>query len=113
MTTKCARLVVFCSAMLLGGIATTTGSQQVVRVRSDSSMNPFRERVAAYTQLRQQIIGDLLENGIDPSAEDGREFRHRLGLAIREARRHAQPGEIFCTEVAGHMQKLVWNALRG
>ena len=41
-------------------------------------MSPFRERVAAYTQLRQEIIARLLENGIDPNADDGREFRNQL-----------------------------------
>lgn len=113
MSTRCVRLVVFCSALLLGGITTTTGSRQVVG-RSDSSMNLFRERVAAYTRLRRQIIDDLLENGIDPTAkDDGRQFRQRLGLAIRQARRHARPGEIFCLQVAGHMRLMVWNALLG
>ena len=48
MTTKCARLVVFCSAMLLGGIATMTGSGQLVTVRSDSSFHPFRDRVECF-----------------------------------------------------------------
>ena len=113
MSTRRVRLVVFCSAMLLGGIATTTESGHVVTGRSDSSVNLFRERVAAYTELRLQIIDDLLENGIDPNAQDGREFRQRLGLAIRDARRHSQPGEIFCAEVAGHLRQVVWNALRG
>ena len=113
MSTKSVRLVVFCSAMLLGGIATMTDSGQWVTVRSDSSLHPFRERVAAYTQLRRHIIDDLLENGIDPSAEDGREFRQRLGLALREARRQSQPGEIFCAEVAGHLRQMAWNALLG
>ena len=113
MFTRCVRLVVFCSAMLLGGIATTTESGHVVTGRSDSSVSLFRERVAAYTELRLQIIDYLLENGIDPNAQDGREFRHRLGLGIREARRRSQPGEIFCPEVAGHLRQMVWNALLG
>ena len=113
MTTK-TRLVVFCCVILLGGFAATTGMRNEPPIRPGSSVNLFRERVAAYTQLRQQIIADLLESGIDPNAEDdGMEFRHRLGLAIREARRHARPGEIFCVEVAGHMRQAVWNALRG
>ena len=113
MSTKSVRLVAFCSAMLLGGIATMTDSGQLGTVQSGSSLHPFRERVAAYTQLRRQIIDDLLENGTDPSAEDGREFRQRLGLALHEARRQSQPGEIFCAEVAGHMRQMVWNALLG
>lgn len=113
MTTKSARLVVFCSAILLGGLAETPGTRNELPIRSGSSVNPFRERVAAYTQLRQQIIADLLESGIDPNADDGREFRNRLGLAIREARRQAQPGDIFCVEIAGHMRQVVWNTLQG
>lgn len=114
MTTKSAHLAVFCAVILLGGFAATTGIQREPPIRPASSVNPFRERVASYTQLRQQIIADLLEHGIDPNGEDdGVEFRQRLGLAIREARRQAQPGEIFCVEVAGHMRRAVWNALRG
>ena len=113
MTTKSALIVVFCSAMLLGGLAATTGSRDELPVRSGSPVSPFRERVAAYSQLRQQIITDLLENGIDPNADDGREFRNRLGLAIREARRQSQPGEIFCAEVAGYMRQVVWTTLQG
>lgn len=113
MTTKCVRLVVVCSAVLLGGVATMTDSGLPVTVRSDSSLHPFRERAAAYTQLRRQIIDGLLETGIDPNAENGREFRLRLGLALRDARRQSQPGEIFYPEVAGHMRQMVWNALRG
>ena len=128
MTTKSARVVGFCSAMLLAGLAASMTSRDALPVRSGSAVSrsgsavspfpervsPFRERVSAYTQLRQQIITDLVENGIDPNAaDDGREFRNRLGLAIREARRHAQPGEIFCMEVAGHMRQAVWNSLQG
>ena len=112
MTTKSASLVVVCSAMLLGGLVATTGSRDELPVRSGSTVRPFRERVAAYTRLRQQIITELLENGIDPNADDGREFRNRLGLAIREARRRAQPGEIFSADVAGRMRRVVWNTLR-
>lgn len=114
MTTKLARRIVFCSAMVLGSIATTMGSGPVMRAPSDGPVSLFRARVAAYTQLRQQIAATLQEDGIDPSAEDGgREFRHALGLAIREARRHAQPGEIFCAEIAGHIRRRVLNALQG
>jgi len=112
MTTKSARFVVVVSAMLLGGL-TITISRGELLVRSDSAASPFRQRVAAYAQLRQRIINDLLEIGIDPTADDGREFRSLLGLAIREARRQAQPGEIFCLEVAGPVRQMVWNTLQG
>jgi hypothetical protein len=114
MTTRSARFVVFCSVLLLAVLAAGMSSRDEPPVRSGSAVSPFLERVTAYTQLRQQIITNLLENGIDPNAaDDGREFRNRLGLAIREARRHAQPGEIFCAEVAGHMRQAVWNSLQG
>ena len=112
MTTKRARFVVVVSVMLLGGLAITS-SRSELPARSDSPVTPFRQRVAAYAELRQQIINDLLEIGIDPAADDGREFRSRLGLAIREARRQAQPGEIFCMEVAGPVRQMVWNTLQG
>ena len=112
MTTKRARFVLVVSAMLLGGLA-ITGSRGELPVRSDSPASPFRQRVDAYAQLRQRIINDLLEIGIDPTADGGREFRSRLGLAIREARRQAQPGEIFCLEVAGPVRQMVWNTLQG
>ena len=112
MTTKRARFVVVVSVMLLGGLAITS-SRSELPARSDSPVTPFRQRVAAYAELRQQIINDLLEIGIDPTADGGREFRSRLGLAIREARRQAQPGEIFCLEVAGPVRLMVRNTLQG
>jgi hypothetical protein len=112
MTTKRATLAIFCSAVLLAGIPAKIDVEHVVTGRSASS-NPFRDRVAEYTQLRRQVIGELLESGIDPNAADGREFRQQLGLALREARRQSQPGEIFCADVAGHMRRIVWNALLG
>ena len=112
MTTKNASVVVVVSVMLFGGLAITS-SRSELPARSDSPVTPFRQRVAAYAELRQQIINDLLEIGIDPTADDGREFRSRLGLAIREARRQAQPGEIFCLEVAGPVRLMVRNTLQG
>ena len=112
MTTRTARFVVVLSGLLLGSLA-TTGSRNEVLVRSDSPVNPFGQRVAAYTQMREQIITSLLEDGFDPTADSGREFRNRLGLAIREARRQAQPGGIFCEEVAGRMRQMVSQALEG
>jgi hypothetical protein len=96
---------------VLGGATTTGTGQQVVPVRSDTSPRLFRERVAAYAQLRSEIIADLLKIGIDPKADEGRRFREMLTVAIRAARRHSQPGEIFCPEVAGRMREMVWTAL--
>jgi hypothetical protein len=112
MTTRTARFVVVLSGLLLGSLA-ITGSRSEVLVRSDSPGNPFGQRVAAYTQMREQIITSLLEDGFDPTADGGREFRNRLGLAIREARSQARPGGIFCAEVAGRMRQMVWQALEG
>src|SRR6478609_11266723 len=114
MTTKRARLIVVSSAVVLGGIAATIGAGQAETAGPDIAVSLFRQRVAAYTQLRQEIIVSLQEDGFDPSAEDGgREFRRRLGLAIREARRNARPGEIFCAEIAGHIRHMVSKALQG
>ena len=113
MTIRSALLVVLCSAVLFGGFAATSGSRDGLPVRSGNDVSPFRERVAAYTQLRQEIIARLLENGIDSNADYGREFRNQLAAAIREARRQSQPGEIFCAEVAGYMRRVVWDTLRG
>jgi hypothetical protein len=113
MTTKRARLIVL-SSMVLGGIVATIGTLRAEAVVPDLAVSLFRQRVAAYTQLRRDIIVSLQEDGFDPSAEDGgREFRHRLGLAIREARHNAQPGEIFCAEIAGHIRHMVSKALLG
>jgi hypothetical protein len=113
MTTKNARFVVVVSVMLFGGLAITSSRGELPLLRSDSAESPFRQRVAAYAQMRQRIINDLLEIGIDPTVDDGKEFRTRLALAIREARRQAQPGEIFCLEVAGPVRQVVWNTLQG
>ena len=112
MTTRSARFVVVLSALLLGSLA-ITGSRGEVLVRSDSPAISFRQRVAEYTQMREAIITSLLEDGIDPTADAGREFRNRLGLAIQEARSQAQPGGIFCDEVAGRMRQMAWQALEG
>ena len=116
MITKRLHLAVFYFAMVLGSIGMTSGSSEVVRAGAwvDTSSSLFRQRIDAYSRLRQGIVAILLEDGIDPNAEDsGREFRYRLGLSIREARHRAQPGEIFCPEVAGRMRQMVRNALRG
>jgi hypothetical protein len=116
MTTKSTRFVVALSVVLLGALGITTGSRDELAIRSDNPVSPFQQRVAEYTQLRQRIIDDLVDSGIHRAADDvqgGREFRHRLALAIRDARRQAQPGEVFCVEVAGRMRHMVWNALQG
>ena len=113
MTTKNASVVVVVSVMLFGGLAITSSRSELPLLRSDSTVSPFRQRVAAYARMRQRIINDLVEIGVDPTADDGREFRTRLALAIREARRQARPGEIFCLEVAGPVRQIVWNTLQG
>ena len=114
MATKNARLLVVCSALLLGGLTAATGSRDEMTDASASPSRPFRERVAAYAELRQQIVRDLLDKGVYADAEDdGGEFRSRLGLAIRDARRHAQPGDIFSLQSAGYMRQVVQNALHG
>jgi hypothetical protein len=110
MSIKNVSLIVFCSAVLLGGIA-TTGSGRVAAPHADSSASLFRERVAAYSQMRRQIIADLVEAGIDPNADHGSGLGQTLAAAIREARRLAEPGEIFCPEVADRIRRIVWNSM--
>ena len=112
MIKRTARFLVAVSVLLLGSLA-IVGSRGEELVRSDSPEKPFGQRVAEYTQLREQIITSLLEDGFDPTADGGREFRDRLGLEIRAARRQAQPGSIFCEAVAGRMRQMVWQALEG
>ncbi len=94
MSTRITRLIVVCSVLVVVGLVGTTGSRQELPVSTGSSVTPFRERVAGYSRLRQQLITHLLARGVDPNAGHGVEFRNQLGLAIREARRAAQPGEI-------------------
>jgi hypothetical protein len=106
-------LVVFCAAVLLAGVPAMMDFGQVVNGRSDTSFHPFRDRVAAYTELRRHVISNLLENGIDPDADGGRQFRQKLGLALRDARRGSRPGEIFRADVAGPMRQMVWESLSG
>jgi hypothetical protein len=109
-----ARNIVLCCVLGLGvlGSGTTAGaSQELMPVRSDTSVNLFQERVAAYAQLRREILLGLLETA-DPEAGDSH-FRRTLATAIQAARRHSQPGEIFCPEVAGNMRDMVWTALLG
>ena len=101
------------SSALLGMFPAMTGSEDELPVRSGSVVSVFQERLAEYTGLRRQIIADLLESGIDRDADHGREFRIRLGRAIRKARRQARPGWIFGAGVAGPMRQLVWDTLRG
>jgi hypothetical protein len=99
--------------VLLGALAVTSESGQVAKAGPDTSITLFRARVDAYTRLRRQIVSDLLENGIDPSLDGGRRFRQRLGAALRTARSHSQPGDVFCPELAGHMRAVVWSGLAG
>jgi hypothetical protein len=110
MSIKYVSLIVFCSAVLLGGIATTV-SGRVVAPHADTAVNLFQERLAAYLQLRRQIIADLVEVGIDPNADQGRGFQQTLAAAMRKARRQARPGDILCQEVAGRMRPIVWNSM--
>jgi hypothetical protein len=110
MSIKRVNLVVFCSVVLLGGIA-TTGSGRVVAPLGDRSVDLFQERVAAYSQMRRQIIADLVGAGIDPNADHGSGLGQTLAAAIRAARRQAQPGDIFCPEVADRMRPIVWSSM--
>ena len=66
MLTRYMRFVVVASASLVGVVATTTAFAQVAPSEFDSSANLFRERVAAYMQLRQAVLADLLETGLYP-----------------------------------------------
>jgi hypothetical protein len=110
-------LVVVGVVTALTGLSPAAGHGQIaqaaVAVHADASGTLFRSRVDAYTVLRRQITADLLERGVDPTADSGREFRQRLGVALREARRRARPGEIFCPEIAGRLRSMVWQALQG
>ncbi|MEO8680645.1 MAG: hypothetical protein ABI665_16455 [Vicinamibacterales bacterium] len=115
MTIKTARVVVFCSTMLVSTLAVTMDSRRAMPRHDDGgAVSLFRDRVAAYGELRQQVVTDLLKVGLDPNAADyGQEFRNRLGLAIRDARQRAKPGEIFCPEIAGDVRRKVWTSLQG
>jgi urease gamma subunit len=118
MSRTTARNVVFCSVLcfgILGGAsAAPRAAQDGERTASDTSATAFRERIAAYMQMRQAIVADLLHTGgIDRNADEGRPFRRTLAVAMRAARRESRAGEIFCPAVADRMREMVWTAMLG
>jgi hypothetical protein len=105
------RFVVVASAFLVGVIATSTAFAQMGQTRANSSANLFGERVAAYMQLRRAVVDAVLEQGFNPNGDGGMRFRQKVAAAVRDARRHSQPGDIFCQEVASRLRQMVQNAV--
>jgi|HubBroStandDraft_6_1064221.scaffolds.fasta_scaffold1040344_2 hypothetical protein len=67
----------------------------------------FQKRVAGYLQLRKSIESNLPKLKATSSQEKishhGVELRH----AVREARKDAQPGEVFTPEISAEIRRLI------
>lgn len=71
------------------------------------ALQHFQERVKAYVQLRDRVEANLPPQ---KSTEDPARIKQRekaLALGIAEARRDAQPGDVFTPEVGPVIRRLV------
>jgi hypothetical protein len=82
-------------------------------VNADSAIiQDFQKRVAAYLQLRKSIESNLTRLKSTPSQEKISHHEHELGRAVREARKHARPGDIFAPEIAAEIRRLIAMAVQ-
>lgn len=67
----------------------------------------FQHRVDDYMKLRKQALSEMRPLKPTDSPEEIAEHRRRLAHKIREARRHARPGDIFTPEVGGLFRRII------
>lgn len=105
---KRARLIVLPSAIVLALLLSTRAAASEGAMPTDSvTVSIFQDRVADYVALHRQSVEWLSLKGIDPDSSDGATFRQALVDAIRLARRHAQPGDLFNAAIAPRILRLL------
>lgn len=77
-------------------------------VNADAAIvQDFEKRVAAYLQLRKSIESNLPKLKATPSEEKISHHEIQLRHAVREARKNAQPGDIFTPETSAEIRRLI------
>lgn len=94
------------AGMLLWGSACALAPAQAVNQDSLVQVD-FQNRIDAYMKLRQQALSKVHSLKPTDSPEEIAEYQRHLAHKIREARRHAQQGDIFTPEVGRVFQRLL------
>jgi hypothetical protein len=95
------------AAVVATCIAGALGSLTADGLRAQESGSVFRERILIYVELNRRCAQQLVLQGIDPTTAAGAAYRQKLADAVRRARRHAQPGDVFPSAIAARVQQLV------
>jgi hypothetical protein len=104
------KLMAVAAILVAGVLGAQTGHPAV---NADSAiMQDFQKRVAAYLQLRKSIESSLPKLKATPSEEKISHHEVQLRHAIREARKHASPGDIFTPEIAAEIRRLIAMAMQ-
>jgi hypothetical protein len=104
------RIVVAAVVLLSGALCAQIGHPAV---NADSAIiQDFEKRVAGYLQLRKSIESNLTKLKSTPSQEKISHHETDLGREVREARKHARPGDIFTPEIAGEIRRLITIAVQ-
>jgi hypothetical protein len=103
--------------MKLAGVILLTGAlcAQIGQppVNADSLIiQDFEKRVAAYLQLRKGIESQLTQLKSTPSQEKISHHEDALGRAVRNARKKAQPVDIFKPEISAEIRRLITIAMQ-
>jgi hypothetical protein len=82
-------------------------------VNADSAIiQDFEKRVAAYVKLRDSVESGSPKLKSTESQARISHYESELGHAIRQARKNAQPGDIFSPEIAGEFRRLTAIAMQ-
>jgi hypothetical protein len=105
--TKIVGIVLLLSAYGLAGAQTGHPA-----VNADAAIvQDFEKRVAAYLQLRKSIESNLPKLKATPSEETISHHEIQLRHAVREARKNAQPGDIFTPQISAEIRRLIGIAM--
>ena len=72
----------------------------------------FQHRVDEYMKVRGRALAEIRPLKPTDSPEEIAEHRRHLAHKIREARRHAQHGDVFTPEVSGLFRKIIATSLQ-
>ncbi len=94
-------------------IATTTIHAQALTEAHTTALKPFEERLKQYIKVRREAQRKLPK--LSSESQPAEIAAHARGLQanIMTARASAKPGEIFTTEVAGHIRSLIKDEFTG
>jgi hypothetical protein len=73
----------------------------------------LHERVTAYLELHKKIEASLPKLPTEATPEQIDQYQRTLGRRIQDARRHAQPGDIFTKDARGVIRGLMLRVFSG